>query len=105
MELKDFGRRLAKLIGAKGFTARDMSLTMGKSANYLNKIENNKTLPSMKAFFDICEILEITPQEFFDEDNRNPELLNEHIVNYKRLDDFEQTHISGIVQRLADKDK
>ena len=105
MELKDFGQRLSKLVSAKGFSSRDMSLSMGKSANYLNKIENGKSFPSMTSFFDICEILEITPQDFFDEENRYPDAVNELIRDYIRLDNEKQNHINGIVQGLSDKVK
>jgi hypothetical protein len=34
----------------------------------INNIENGINLPSMQAFFYICEYLEITPKEFFDTD-------------------------------------
>ena len=51
---------------AKGVSARDMSLSIGQSAGYINNIENKKNLPSMAAFFYICEYLEVSPQEFFD---------------------------------------
>ena len=65
--------RLAKLRTQKGVSARDMSLSLGQANNYINNIENKKSLPSMPSFFYICEYLGVTPQEFFDEGNANPE--------------------------------
>lgn len=56
--------RLAKLRMQKGVSARDMSLSLGQANNYINNIENKKSLPSMQAFFYICEYFEVTPQEF-----------------------------------------
>jgi transcriptional regulator with XRE-family HTH domain len=70
-----FSERLAGLRTAKGVSARDMSLSIGQSANYINKIENQKAYPSMTAFFYICEYLGITPKDFFDEGNAHPEQL------------------------------
>ena len=67
--------RIAQLRMQKGVSARDMSLSIGQSNNYINSIENRKTLPSMRGFFYICEYLEVTPQEFFDEGNPCPECL------------------------------
>ena len=71
-----FSLRLAELRMQKGVSARDMSLSIGQSENYINKIENRKSLPSMHAFFFICEYLGVTPAQFFDKDNQNPALLN-----------------------------
>lgn len=81
MMYEDFvPKRLAKLRTRKGVSARDMSLSLGQTNNYINNIENKKSLPSMPSFFYICEYLGITPQEFFDEGNANPEGLNEFIA-------------------------
>ena len=55
-EILVFAKRLAELRLLKGISARDMSLSLGQSANYINAIESNKSLPSMKNFF--CKQLE-----------------------------------------------
>ncbi len=47
-------------------SARNMSLMLGLSESYINKVENGKSLPSMAIFFDICDFLEMTPYDFFD---------------------------------------
>lgn len=39
----------------------------------------------MQAFFYICEYLDVTPQEFFNERNAHPETLQAFIVEAKRL--------------------
>ena len=39
--------RLAKLRTQKGVSARDMSLSLGQANNYINNIENKKSLPAM----------------------------------------------------------
>ena len=70
MNEKYVGERLAKLREAKGVSAREMSLSIGQSANYINKIENQKAYPSMEAFFYICKYLGVTPRDFFDETAR-----------------------------------
>ena len=56
----------------KGVSARDISLSLGRSENYINKIENQKAFPSMTLFFYICQYLGISQQEFFDDINANP---------------------------------
>ncbi len=72
MEQKEFSIRLAQLRTEKGVSARDMSLSIGYSENYINGIENGLSFPSMSVFFYICEYLNITPKEFFDTDSKCP---------------------------------
>lgn len=95
--------RLAKLRMQKGVSARDMSLSLGQANNYINNVENKKTLPSMQSFFYICEYLGVTPQEFFDEGNPNPTGLNEFITEAKKLDSQTMSYILGIMKELNSK--
>ncbi|MBD5519270.1 MAG: helix-turn-helix transcriptional regulator [Lachnospiraceae bacterium] len=92
--------RLAELRMQKGISARDMSLSLGQANNYINTIENKKSLPSMQSFFYICEFLNITPQEFFDEGNSNPQRLREFINEAKKLNDNSLSHLLGIMKEL-----
>ena len=95
-----FAERLAELRIAKGVSVRDMSLSIGLSAGYINNIENKKNLPSMSAFFYICEYLEISPQEFFEFDSKNPKKLDEFIGYMKKIDDSQLDNLMGIVKGL-----
>lgn len=81
-----FFERLPKLRMKQGVSARDMSLSLGQSAGYINKIENRRALPSLNGFFYICEYFGISPKEFFGEENSNPFALNEIISHMKKLD-------------------
>jgi len=95
-----FSERLAALRMNKGVSARDMSLSIGQSANYINKIENKKTFPSMATFFNICEYLEITPKEFFDQDKPNPLRLNEVLAEMNHLNDDHLSHMLALAKGL-----
>ena len=97
---KDFQLRLAQLRNKKDVSARDMSLSIGQNAGYINNIECGKALPSMTGFFYICEYLGIKPVEFFDTDSNNPEKLQALINDLKRLDDTQLENISSIVKGL-----
>lgn len=98
-----FGARLAALREEKRVSGREMSLAIGLSANYINKIENKKAYPSMEAFFYICEYLGVTPQEFFDTGNKNPAFLKEVIGDLKKLDARELDSVSGIIKVMIGK--
>ena len=104
MVYEDFvPERLAKLRMQKGVSALDMSLSLGQANNYINNVENKKTLPSMQSFFYICEYLGVTPQEFFDEGNPYPETLQEFIEEAKKLDPKSMAHLLGIMKELNSK--
>ena len=101
MELLEFGERLAHLRSIKNVSAREMSLSIGLSANHINKIENGKILPSMTAFFDICDYLKISPKDYFDLESNNPNLVSEMVNDYNRLDSDAQANVAGIIKGLA----
>ena len=103
MHEEDFPTRLAMLRTKKGVSARDMSLSIGQNAGYINNIETGKALPSMSSFFYICEYLNISPQEFFDMNSTQPEDLRKLINNLKYLDDSLLKNISAIVEGLISK--
>lgn len=100
---KDFAERLAQLRMQKNVSARDMSLSLGQSAGYINNIENGKFLPSMSVFFYICEYLGITPKDFFDTESECPEriaLLKRELAG---LDADQLGNITAIVKGLKKK--
>ena len=98
---EEFAQRLATLRNKKGVSAREMSLSIGQNAGYINNIESGKALPSMSAFFFICEFIGITPKEFFDTDSSRPELLRGLTDNLKKLDDAQLQSIATIVDGLT----
>ncbi len=98
-----FALRLSKLRAKKSVSARDMSLSIGQNQNYINNIENGKSLPSMAVFFYICEYLDVTPSEFFDLDSADPDALRKLTEQLKRLSPENLAHISAIVEGLAGK--
>lgn len=99
----DFPSRLTQLRIKKGVSARDMSLSIGLNAGYINNIETGKALPSMSGFFFICEYLNISPQEFFNYNNHQPEQLRELIGNLQLLSSKQLDNISFIVESLISK--
>ena len=105
MKLTNFGERLAKLRTVKGFSARKLSFMLGKSANYINKIENGKTYPSMEIFFDICTCLEISQRDFFDLENEYPSEVNELLSEYNRLPGDVRSSLKNFVKTVAGKEK
>ena len=95
-----FYDRLTKLRTEKGVSARDMSLSIGQSAGYINSLENRNGFPSMQVFFYICEYLGVTPAEFFDDGSSHPAEYRMLIEDLNAPDKEQLTHIKAIVKGL-----
>ena len=97
---QEFSARLSSLRLNKGVSARDMSLSIGQSAGYINNIENGVNYPSMQVFFYICDYLDITPKEFFDTETVNPNKISELVGAVKGLNDEQLNNIIGLARGL-----
>lgn len=98
-----FYNRLTELRIQKGVSARDMSLSLGQSESYINKIENKRTLPSFSGFIYICDYFGLTPQEFFNDRNSDPAKLKELLAELEKLTPQQMDHILQIVRDIVEK--
>ena len=100
-EFEDFVcKRIGGLRSQNNLSARDMSLSMGQNAAYINNIENKNSLPSLKGFYYICDFFRIAPKEFFDDDVSYPMLMQELIKDLNGLNDKQLEHISAIIKDM-----
>ena len=97
---KYIGERIASLRTAKNISARDMSLNLGQSQSYINNIENSKSLPSMQMFLYICEYLDISPKDFFDEESKYPLTIDETVNAVKRLSRDQQRLVIELTKEM-----
>lgn len=98
-----FSERLTQLRIEKGVSARDMSLSLGQSESYINKIENRRTMPSMTGFFYICEYLNIEPRDFFNVNTVSPAKTAEIAKAAEKLSSEKADHILQIIKDITDK--
>lgn len=94
------GDRIAKLRVMKGVSARDMSLSLGQSDGYINKIENKRILPSVHGLMYICEYFGITPSEFFDETIAAPVKVREILTEVEQLSPEQIDHLLLLIRDL-----
>jgi transcriptional regulator with XRE-family HTH domain len=99
----NFSSRLIKLRMAKGVSAREMSLSMGQSEGYVAQIERKHNLPSMMVFSFMCEYLGISPKDFFDDEQENPELLQVLIKKMKSFNQEELESVMSVVDIIGKK--
>ena len=60
-------------------SARETSFLIDKSELYISLIENGKIKLSVSTLLQLCEVFEITPQDFFLGKNFNPE--SNHVLD------------------------
>ncbi len=100
-----FYDRLTKLRTEKGVSARDMSLSIGQAPGYINALENRHGFPSMQVFFYICEYLEVSPAEFFNDGSSYPIEYQEIMNNLKKLSPENRKSIETIIKGLSNSAK
>ncbi len=88
-----FPDRLARLRHQKGVSSREMSLSLGQSESYINKIENGKALPSMGGFFLICQYFRIEPKDFFNAQLLSPTEAEQLVTTLGRLKPHQIKHL------------
>ncbi|MCI8843472.1 MAG: helix-turn-helix transcriptional regulator [Oscillospiraceae bacterium] len=95
-----FPSRITELRTQRGISARDMSLSLGQSESYINKIENKRTLPSMSGFIYICEYLGITPQDFFNVEAPAPQKSKEVLLELNKLTASQADHVMMVIRDI-----
>lgn len=93
--------RITQLRLKKGVSEYQMSYDLGHSRSYIYNISSGKSLPPMGEFLQICEYLEVTPSQFFDDTSENPALVQIAIEGIKKLDDDDLMLIIGNIRRLT----
>lgn len=95
-----FYKRLSELRQKKGVSAREMSIALGQSENYINNIENGHNFPKMGIFFYICDYLGVTPMEFFDTENKNPGRVSALAEKLKDLNEEQRKLLEAMIDNL-----
>ena len=95
--------RITQLRLKKGVSEYKMSYDLGHSRGYIYNISSGKALPPLKEFLAICEYLEITPQQFFDDSEQNPELVQKALEGIRQLDEKDILMLLGLINRMLEK--
>ena len=92
--------RITRLRMERSISEYQMSLELGQNKNYIQGISSGKALPSMRQFLNICDYFEITPMQFFDCDNTQPQLVRKVLEDMKGLSDNDLILLLTIIHRL-----
>lgn len=105
MEKTFIADRITELRLRKNVSEYQMSLDLGKNKSYIQSISSGHSMPTMQSFINICEYLEVTPQQFFDSELHNIPLINKATDLMKQLDDEDMIALIGMLNRLVIKSK
>lgn len=100
MENEYISKRITELRLKKGIAEHRMSLNLGHSRSYMQGISSGRALPSMTEFLAICDYLEVSPKDFFDESNPNPPLTEEINNKIKGFSDSDLMLLISIINRF-----
>lgn len=95
--------RLSLLRIKKNVSEYRMSTDIGRSKNYIQGISSGRSLPSMSEFLYICEYLGATPKEFFDEDMKEPQLVQRLYDLTRNMSEADLNILIGTAERLNSK--
>ena len=60
-----FCQKLRETRRAKGWKSNELSLALGQSECYISTIERKMVMPSVPMFFRLCDLLGVSPSDFF----------------------------------------
>ena len=89
--------RYAIIRNAHNISARKLSFELGQSSEYINQIENGKSMPSIEGLFNFRDYFGITLAEFFDQTINYPIEFREIISELNKLDTIEIKTIHDVL--------
>lgn len=99
---EDFIRnRITQLRLKKGVSEYQMSYDLGHSRGYIYNISSGKSLPPMSEFLLICDYFNITPMEFFNEEQESPELISKAVKGLRNLSEEDLLLVLNLIHRLG----
>ena len=98
---QDFIRkRITELRIQKGVSEYKMSMDLGHNKSYIAHISAGRTMPSLPELLYICEYLEISPSDFFDESATYPILVQQAVSMLKELSEDDLLTLISLMKRL-----
>lgn len=106
MDKNFIGERISELRLKKNVSEYQMSLDLGKNKSYIQSLTSGRSLPTMQSFLDICDYLEVTPQQLLCQSElHNLPLIDKATDLMKQLDDEDMLALISMLNRLALKRK
>lgn len=93
-------KRITELRLQHNISEYELSHNLSFSKGYIQSIVSGRSLPSMKALFEICEYFEIEPWEFFYPSIKNPPMIDDLITTFQKFPDHDQQYWLSTLKRI-----
>lgn len=103
MEYDFIRQRITELRIKKGVSEYQMSLDLGHSRSYMQNIASGRSKPSIEEFLYMCEYLNVSPRDFFDESEEEPFLVQKALDGMRTLSDRDLIFLLSMIDRLNEK--
>ena len=103
MDLQYIRERISVLRTKKNVSEYRMSTDLGHSKSYIQSISSGRSMPSLGEFLYICEYLGVTPKEFFDEDMKEPQLVQRLCELTRNMSEADLNVLISTAERLNEK--
>lgn len=92
--------RVTQLRIQHGISEYEMSLALGQSGAYINKIALGKSMPSLEGLRNICKFCDISLSEFFNESLDAPMLYSKVVSAIYDLSEQDVELLKKLIDRL-----
>lgn len=92
--------RITSLRLERNISEYQLSLELGKCKTYIQAITSGKSLPSLDAFFDICDHFNMTPEEFFTSQENDTEQTRRLKHKISLLSNADLDLVEQLIDRL-----
>lgn len=103
MDLQYIRERISVLRTKKNVSEYRMSTDLGHSKSYIQSISSGRSMPSLGEFLYICEYLGVTPKEFFDEEMKEPQLVQRLCELACNMSEADLNVLISTAERLNEK--
>ncbi len=100
MDRKFVQQRIARIRNAHKISARRLSVELGQSTEYINQIENGKSLPSLEGLFNFCDYFGISLGEFFEDKFNFPVEYANIIEELNKMDSLAVNQIYELLKLI-----
>ena len=103
MDLQFIRDRISVLRTKKNVSEYRMSTDLGHSKSYMQSISSGRSMPSLGEFLYICEYLGVTTREFFDEDIKEPQLVQKLYELTRKMSQEDLDVLISTAERLNNR--
>ena len=103
MDQSEIGLYIKRKRFERGLTQQDIADHLNVSVKSVSRWENGVNMPSMTAFFYICDFLHVTPEEFFSYETPNPLKTRDTYDLFCQLNDRQHDLVQSLIIEITRK--